>query len=62
MNPDKFIGLGKKDAQNLAEAYNMIFRIIRVDDKDMFSYPEDNRDDRICIEIDHGKVSKATVQ
>lgn len=62
MNSDKFIGLGKKDAQNLAEAYNMIFRIIRVDDKDMFSYPEDNRDDRICIEIDQGKVSKATVQ
>lgn len=55
---DKFCGLGKKDAQNLAEAYNLIFRLIRIDDRNMFSYPEDSRTDRVCVEIDKGKVSK----
>jgi hypothetical protein len=62
MVAEKFMGLGKKDAQNLAEAHNLIFRLIRVDDRNIFGYPEDSRDDRICVEIDQGKVSKAVVQ
>ena len=57
-----FIGLTKRDAQNLAEAYNLLFRLIRIDDKNMFSYPEDKRDDRICIEIENGKVIHAVIQ
>jgi hypothetical protein len=48
MNTENFIGLGKKGAQSLAEKYNLIFRLIRIDDKSLFSYPEDTRDDRIC--------------
>lgn len=57
---EDFLGLSKKGAQDLADNKNLIFRLIRVDDKNMFSYPADKRDDRVCIEIDKGKVSKVT--
>lgn len=57
-----FIGHTKKSAQNLAESENLIFRLIKVDEQDFLSYPEDRRDDRICIEIVNGKVAKATIQ
>jgi len=30
MSPDQFIGLPKRDAQNLVERFNFIFRLIRV--------------------------------
>ena len=62
MNSESFVGLPKKDAQNLAEMHNLIFRLIRVDNKNMFSYPEDIRDDRVCVELDKGKVTKAVLQ
>jgi hypothetical protein len=62
MSPDQFIGLPKKDAQNLAERFNFIFRLIRIDDKNMFSYPEDSRDDRVCVEIEKGVVVHAAIQ
>lgn len=62
MLEDNFLGKSKKDAQNLAEIYNMIFRLIRIDDRQFFDYPEDNREDRICVEIEKGKVSKAIIQ
>lgn len=57
-----FVGLSKKRAQDLAEAKNMIFRLIRVDDKNFLSYPDDKRDDRICCEIEKEKVVVATIQ
>ena len=57
-----FIGLTKRDAQNLAEAHNLLFRLIRIDDKNMFSYPEDSRDDRVCVEIEKGVVVHAAIQ
>ena len=59
---DKFVGLSKKDAQNLAEIFNMIFRLVRVDERKILSYPEDQRTDRICVEIEKNKVVKAVVQ
>ena len=57
-----FIGLTKRDAQNLAEAHNLLFRLIRIDDANYFSYPEDNREDRVCVEIEKGKVVHAVIQ
>lgn len=61
-----FLGLTKKGAQNLAEARNMIFRLIRIDAEHYYKYPKDvpeeTRTDRICVEIDDGKVSKATLE
>lgn len=58
---DKFIGLTKKQAQNKAEAMNLIFRLIRIDQEKYFEYPEDVRTDRICIEIDNTFVTKAKI-
>jgi hypothetical protein len=57
-----FLGMSKKGAQNKAENQNLIFRLIRVDTEPFLSYPEDVRTDRICIEMDNGTVSKATIQ
>lgn len=57
-----FIGLTKKDSQNLAEASNLIYRLIRVDSEKYLEYPEEKRNDRVCVEIDSGKVSKASIQ
>lgn len=59
---EQFIGLTKKGAQDLADQKNLIFRLIRIDDKPMLSYPADQRQDRICVEIEKGKVVKATLQ
>lgn len=53
-----YVGLTKKGAQNKAEANNLIFRLIRVDGETFLSYPDDTRDDRVCVEIDSGLVSK----
>lgn len=57
----KYLNLPKKDAQNLAERQNLIFRLISIDGEPYFAYPEDKRDDRICVEIENGKVTKATI-
>ena len=58
----KYVGLPKKDAQNLAEKQSIIFRLIRVDDRNILPYPDDVRTDRICVEVEKNKVVKATVQ
>ena len=64
MQAQDFLSLSKKRAQDLAESKYMIFHLIRIDDERFFSYPseEDKRFDRICVEIDQGKVSKAVIQ
>lgn len=62
MKAEDYLGLPKKAAQNKAEAGNLIFRLIRVDDKPFFDYPEDKRDDRVCVEVEAGKVVKVTFQ
>ena len=64
MNAEDFISLPKKNAQDLAEQLNLIFRLVRVDDRILFGYPaeDDKRDDRICVEIEKGKVVQAAIQ
>jgi hypothetical protein len=62
MKSEDFLGLTKKGAQDKAEAKNLIFRLIRKDEQTFFSYPTDNRIDRICVEIDKGQVTKAVFQ
>lgn len=59
---DSFLGLTKKGAQNKAEEMNLIFRLIRIDSDNFYAYPEDKREDRLCVEIDAGKVTKASIQ
>lgn len=62
MKADLFIGKSKKGAQDFAERSNLIFRLIRIDDENYLEYPEDQRNDRICVEIENGKVVKANLQ
>lgn len=57
-----FLGMSKYRAQNKAEANNLIFRLIRIDDRPMFSYPADKREDRVCVEIDNGEITKVVFQ
>ena len=57
-----FIGMTKKRAQDVAELKNLIFRLISIDGDPFLAYPEDERTDRVCVEIENGKVSKATIR
>jgi hypothetical protein len=57
--PDIFLGKSKKSAQDLAERNNLIFRLIRIDTENYLPYPDDKREDRICVELENGKVIKA---
>jgi len=62
MSAEKFLGLSKNSAQNLAERMNLIFRLIRIGDKDFFSYPDgEGRGDIVCVEFDNMKVTKAVI-
>lgn len=62
MDASQFLNLSKVAAQNLAEAKNMIFRLISINGEPYFSYPEDAREDRVCVEIKNGQVVKASIQ
>lgn len=62
VNANDFLGLTKKAAQNKSEACNLIFRLIRIDSETYLEYPEEKRTDRICVEIDKGLVTKASIQ
>ncbi len=62
MTRDQFIGLTKKGAQNLAEASNLIFRLIRIDKEQYLPYTDEHVAGRVCIEIDKGTVSEAKFQ
>jgi hypothetical protein len=61
-NANQYLGLTKKSAQNLSESQNLIFRLVSIDGEDFLRYPDDQRTDRICVEINDGKVTKATIQ
>ena len=62
MKAEDFLGLTKKGAMDKAEQKNFIFRLIRINETNYFSYPSDVRPDRVCVEIDKGAVSKVTFQ
>jgi len=62
MKASDFVGLSKTSAEDLADRLGIIYRLISVDGSPFFSYPEDKRDDRICVELEKGKVVKASVQ
>jgi hypothetical protein len=64
MQAEDFLSLSKKRAQDLAESKYMIFRLIRIDDERFLDYPseDDKRFDRVCVELDQGKITKAVIQ
>jgi hypothetical protein len=57
-----FLGLSKKNSQNKAESMNLIFRLVSIDGAPFLGYPEDTRNDRVCVEIVEGVVIKAVIQ
>lgn len=59
---EDFLNLDKKQAQDKCDRTNMLFRLISINGESYFSYPEDVRTDRVCIEITGNKVTKATIQ
>jgi hypothetical protein len=59
---EDYMGKTKNGAQNKAEAQSMVFRLIRIDDRNFFDYPEDTRTDRVCVELDNGEVTKVVFQ
>lgn len=65
ISSELFLNKTKKGSQDLAEKNNLIYRLIRIDNENYVPYPSESDDrseikDRICIEIDNGKVTKAT--
>lgn len=62
MDTSIFLNLSKKRGQDLAESLNVVFQLIRIDQEEYFSYPsEQERSDRVFVEIEQGKIVKATV-
>jgi len=59
---NEFVGMGKRPAQNLAESKGYIFRLVSVDGEQVLGYPEDQRDDRVCVEVVATKVVKAVIR
>ena len=62
MDANIFIGLSKKRAQDLAESLNVVFQLVRIDQDQFFTYPsEQERSDRVFVEIESGKVISAKI-
>jgi hypothetical protein len=59
---EQFIGQTKKRAQDLAEQYNLIFHLVSIDGEKILGYPEDKRQDRICVEINNKEITKVELQ
>ena len=59
---EEFIGASKYKAQDLAEFKSLVFQLVSIDKEIFLGYPEDVRTDRICIEIERGKVVAAIIQ
>lgn len=65
MKAEDFMCLTKHKAQDFAEKLNMIFRLVSLDGEIFLGYPKESeeiRTDRICVELEKGRVVKATIQ
>ena len=60
MNVNQLIGLSKKEAIDLIESNGFKYRITR-EDKNARMGTMDHRLDRVKLQIDSGKVSKASI-
>lgn len=61
METSQFKGMGKRAAQNLAEAKNLIFRLVSTDGETILGKPEDVRTDRVCVTIVKDKIDEAWI-
>jgi hypothetical protein len=55
------VGMSKKEAQNFAEMNNLIFRLMTIDNEKYLESPVDQRDDRLCVDIEKGRVTRALI-
>lgn len=62
MDTTSFVGMSKHKIQDLCEKKNLIYRLVSSDGEKFLGYPEDKRDDRVCVELEGGKVKKAVIQ
>jgi hypothetical protein len=62
VNVSDLVGLGKRDAQNKSELKNLIWRLVSVNGERFLGWPEDKREDRVCVEIVNEKVVSAVIQ
>ena len=61
IDANKYIGMGKRRAQNLAELDNLTFRLVSSNGELMLGKPEDVRTDRLCVVIDNDQVKEAWI-
>lgn len=58
----KYVGLTKKAAQDQADRDNLIYYLVSVDGEKRLGYPNDDRDDRLCVEMENRIIVKATIR
>lgn len=61
-NAESYVGMTKKSAQSKSEFENLIYRVVSVDGEKFLGFPEDKREDRVCVIIENGKVIQAFIQ
>ena len=61
IDTSKYIGMGKRRAQNLAEHDNLIFRLISSNGKIILGKPESIQSDRLCVVIENDQVKEAWI-
>lgn len=60
---DRFLGVSKHKAHDMAEQLNLVFRLVSVNGEVFLGYPTDGvRSDRVCAELVNGVITKAVIQ
>ena len=61
IDTNRYIGLGKRRAQNLAEADNLVFRLVSSNGEVILGRPDDVQPDRLCVVIEGDQVKEAWI-
>ncbi len=61
IDTNRYIGMGKRKAQNQAEADNLIFRLVSANGETILGNPDDVQTERICIIIENDQVKEAWI-
>ena len=63
MDAEQFVGLSKHQVYGLSEKLGLIPQLVRIDERSFLEYPEpeNERNDRVYVEIDKGKVTQARI-
>lgn len=61
IDTNRYIGLGKRRAQNLAEADNLIFRLVSANGEVILGKPDNVQADRLCVVVENDQVKEAWI-